>query len=99
MTTRDLLAVIHGDGGHHTAAVGLRQSIKDAAAEFYRLRTVNSASLEALEECVHALSYQASGTSGHDACLRAIDVITSAQPRLAQKGNHEENEQTAAGQP
>ena len=27
---RDLLAVIHCDGGHHTEAVGIEQSIKDA---------------------------------------------------------------------
>lgn len=26
----DLLATIHGDGGHHTEAVGLEQSVKDA---------------------------------------------------------------------
>ena len=27
---RDLLAIIHCDGGHHTEAVGIEQSIKDA---------------------------------------------------------------------
>jgi hypothetical protein len=27
---RNLLAVIHGDGGHHTEAVGLERSIADA---------------------------------------------------------------------
>lgn len=26
----DLLAIIHRDGGHHTAEVGLEQSVKDA---------------------------------------------------------------------
>lgn len=28
--TQELLAVLHRDGGHHTAKVGLRQSIEDA---------------------------------------------------------------------
>jgi len=27
---RNLLAVLHGDGGHHTDKVGLKQSIEDA---------------------------------------------------------------------
>ena len=27
---KDLLAVIHRDGGHHTTAVGLEQSVNDA---------------------------------------------------------------------
>ena len=29
----DLLAVIHRDGGHHTAKVGLEQSVQDARAK------------------------------------------------------------------
>lgn len=35
---RDLLAVIHCDGGHHTEAVGLDQSIKDAQAAVCELK-------------------------------------------------------------
>ena len=27
---RDLVALIHRDGGHHTTEVGLKQSVKDA---------------------------------------------------------------------
>lgn len=34
----DLLAVIHGDGGHHTAEVGFLQSIADAKAVVLRSR-------------------------------------------------------------
>jgi hypothetical protein len=33
----DLLAVLHRDGGHHTDAVGLAQSIEDAKARYYAL--------------------------------------------------------------
>lgn len=35
---RDLLAVIHRDGGHHTEAVGLDQSITDAQAAVCELK-------------------------------------------------------------
>lgn len=34
---RDLLAVLHGDGGHHTDKVGLKQSIEDAIKEVNEL--------------------------------------------------------------
>jgi hypothetical protein len=34
----DLLAVVHRDGGHHTEAVGTRQSVVDAELAFYALR-------------------------------------------------------------
>lgn len=34
---RNLLAIIHGDGGHHTEAVGIAQSCRDAAAKWYKL--------------------------------------------------------------
>jgi hypothetical protein len=37
-TLRDLLAVIHRDGGHHTDEVGLSRSFEDAVTEVYRLR-------------------------------------------------------------
>jgi hypothetical protein len=35
---RDLLAIIHCDGGHHTEAVGIEQSIKDALSAVYVLK-------------------------------------------------------------
>ena len=38
---RNLLAIIHGDGGHHTATVGVAQSCRDAEAEFHRLRLLS----------------------------------------------------------
>lgn len=34
---RNLLAIIHRDGGHHTEAVGIAQSCRDAATKWYRL--------------------------------------------------------------
>ena len=38
MTPEDLLAVIHGDGGHHTSEVGLAQSISDAVSKIHAMR-------------------------------------------------------------
>jgi hypothetical protein len=46
---RELLAVIHGDGGHHTAAVSLTRSAEDAAAIVHGLR----ARLAAAETALH----------------------------------------------
>lgn len=37
MTIEGLLAIIHGDGGHHTAKVGLEQSLEDAKNKYYEL--------------------------------------------------------------
>lgn len=34
----NLLAVVHRDGGHHTEAVGVEQSVKDAVEIFYKGR-------------------------------------------------------------
>lgn len=48
----DVLAVIHGDGGHHTEAVGFDQSCTDAVARWYGLIAENnalSAKLESLQ--------------------------------------------------
>ena len=36
---KELLAVIHRDGGHHTEKVGFAQSVEDACAEWYRSRS------------------------------------------------------------
>lgn len=36
---KDLLAVVHRDGGHHTEKVGFHQSCQDAGLEFHRLRS------------------------------------------------------------
>ena len=36
--TKHLLARIHGDGGHHTEAVGIMQSIEDAEKRVIELR-------------------------------------------------------------
>ena len=35
---RDLLAIIHCDGGHHTGAVGIKQSITDALAAVTKMK-------------------------------------------------------------
>ena len=36
----DLLAIIHRDGGQHTAAHGYSKSIQDATTEYYRMRGI-----------------------------------------------------------
>ena len=41
----------------------------------------NTSLLAALEECAHALSFQASGSSGHDAFLRASAAIAKAKAK------------------
>lgn len=33
---KNLLAIIHGDGGHHTEWVGIEQSVKDAMGKIHR---------------------------------------------------------------
>jgi hypothetical protein len=38
----NLLAVIHGDGGHHTEAVGEEQSVKDAHQVWAKLSAVKA---------------------------------------------------------
>ena len=35
---KELLAIIHGDGGHHTEWVGIPQSVKDAMEEIWKLK-------------------------------------------------------------
>ena len=52
---RDLLAVIHGDGGHHTAAAGLAQSADDAARIVIALRARLAAAEAAARERGEAL--------------------------------------------
>lgn len=47
---RHLLAVIHGDGGHHTEAVGIMQSLADAERRVTELRTEIDSLLNAPEE-------------------------------------------------
>lgn len=44
----DLLAIIHGDGGHHTDDVGVGQSVTDARAAWYALRAQDLGGYEAI---------------------------------------------------
>jgi hypothetical protein len=37
---RDLLAIIHKDGGHYTEQHGIKKSFDDAKNEYYRLRVI-----------------------------------------------------------
>lgn len=53
---RDLLAVIHGDGGHYTGEHGLQKSFEDALARYYDL-------LLAKEEAEHTLRQSAKSGS------------------------------------
>ena len=45
----DILAIIHRDGGHHTADVGIEQSVKDAHIKWANLMTENERLRAALE--------------------------------------------------
>jgi len=53
MTIGDLLAIIHGDGGHHQDEVGTEQAIKDAAQVVYALR----ARIDELETALKDIAY------------------------------------------
>lgn len=46
MDALDLLAVIHGDGGHHTSDVGVEQSVLDAVQIVHRMRGLVRAVVE-----------------------------------------------------
>ena len=57
---RNLLCVIHRDGGHHITAHGLDQSVQDAMEVFYNLRDLPeqlAAALAACEERAKALRW------------------------------------------
>jgi hypothetical protein len=70
VTFEDLLAIIHGDGGHHTLAVGLEQSIADAAEEIYKMRTSAGVCLTAEEviEIVRGKTVKNVELDFNDAC-------------------------------
>lgn len=48
----DILAIIHRDGGHHTADVGIEQSVKDAHIKWANLMTENERLRAALREII-----------------------------------------------
>ena len=47
---RNLLAIIHGDGGHYTADVGLEQSVEDAKQVYYKLKQENEGLKQKIKE-------------------------------------------------
>ena len=49
---RNLLAVVHRDGGHHTEAVGLDQSVEDAIQVYYRLQGLDVLDPNALDRAL-----------------------------------------------
>lgn len=54
---RNLLAILHGDGGHHTNEVGLARSCMDAADKFYKTRTeIDAAESKIREVCNDLIS-------------------------------------------
>lgn len=73
---RNLLAIIHGDGGHHTAAVGVAQSCRDAVAEFHRLRE----ELAAQERVTAALG---------DLARATINALRGDPPHLTTWSTHD----------
>jgi hypothetical protein len=54
--TQHLLARIHGDGGHHTEAVGIMQSIADAEKRVIELRAELDNSLQAEQKLKELLA-------------------------------------------
>ena len=48
----NILAIIHGDGGHHTADVGIDQSVNDAHIKWASLITENERLRAALREII-----------------------------------------------
>lgn len=54
--TRDLLARIHGDGDHHTEAVGIMQSIEDAEKRVIELRAELDNALQAAQKLKELLA-------------------------------------------
>ena len=60
---RNLLCVIHRDGGHHITAHGLDQSVQDAMEVFYNLRDLPEQLAAALAAC-----------EAKDAILRGITL-------------------------
>ena len=83
----NLLAIIHRDGGHHTDAVGEKQSVEDAHKVWADLMTENErlrAALRDARECIEAWAGYASeyfrekhGLAGD---LARIDAALAAQP-------------------
>jgi hypothetical protein len=83
MLLKNLLAVIHRDGGHHTEWVGLRQSISDAESEVVRLTRERDSALsrlaaaEKVVEAAWVVTVEANlKTLAHlDTALNAYDAI------------------------
>lgn len=71
----DLLAVVHGDGGHHTGSVGLQQSFADAERTFYALRTDAAMLREAIDKF---LSFQ--GSTREPEGQAALNAALAVQP-------------------
>lgn len=66
---RGLLAIIHRDGGHHTAAVGDEQSVRDAHEVWAKLMS-QAETLRGLREKMEALPYH-----GNSMRLLRSDVL------------------------
>lgn len=73
MTYRDLLAIIHRDGGHHTEEVGENQSIVDASKEIYEDRQ----RLYEMKELLRSLSF--AGVELEDPRMSYVVVQIDAQ--------------------
>lgn len=51
LAAKNLLAIMHRDGGHHEFAVGFDQAIQDAMAVYYELTKRRELALDALRSC------------------------------------------------
>lgn len=77
---QELLARIHRDGGHHSAAVGTEQSVKDADAIVAR---IYAASVQPNSGRDAALEEAALVCDAHESLYRGAGVVSSAIRALA----------------
>jgi hypothetical protein len=71
----NLLAVIHGDGGHHQDAVGLVKACEDAQARVYSERADRTAAIEMLVRCRDAIARSISQVGSVELELLHDDLI------------------------
>jgi hypothetical protein len=101
VSERDLLAVIHRDGGHHTEEVGIEQSREDAMAVYYQLRSEvdeahckSSSSIDTCRHCRYLRERVAEGAErlreAQDANATLLD--TNAELRARAEGAEAEVE-------
>ncbi len=93
--TKNLLAVIHGDGGHHTEAVGLSQSIADAQAVVVGLMVKSDelaaaqqreaglrAAVQSLMEAMPDAELDSEEYAGYKAHAKGVAALAASEPPI-----------------